>query len=269
MGETDTGPTGPVIDEMLCFMVNKMDTLDCDTIIRLCVGKYDENQTKTSKNIAFDLLHKDTDATKHVKRRSPMVGESPNEKNIRDIYQLLNEKGTVLPKFVALDLSNLPPVTFDNIDVSVLLTKIERVKSKVDSFQVASESQIELSSALADSQGALTNRVASLENLVAKLSIKDSDSDIKKIELCFECTECDIKCGTKEALENHNAKVHTFGCDICDHKCDSKGNLKTHVESHKAEAHKEQGKEKKCFRVPSVNIPPMMEVLLINTEKNI
>lgn len=148
---------------------------------------------------------------------------------------------------MALDLSNFPPLTFDNIDVSVLLTQIERVKSKVDSYQVASESQIELSSALADSQGALTDRVASLENLVAKLSIKDSDSDIKEIELWFECTECDIKCGTKEALENHNAKVHTFECDICDHKCASEGNPKTHVESHKAEAHKEQGKETKMF----------------------
>ena len=45
-----------------------------------------------------------------------------------DVTKRINELDSavdVITCFVACDLGNLPPITFDSIDVSVLLTKIE------------------------------------------------------------------------------------------------------------------------------------------------
>ena len=128
MAKSTGGPTGPIIDELLCFIVNKMDTLVTDSLVRLCLETYDEDEIKTSKDLLFGLLHNDADTTNFVKRRHSKISESKAEKNLKDILQLLTEKGTTeFPQFVALDLGNLPPITFDHIDVTALLTQIEKV----------------------------------------------------------------------------------------------------------------------------------------------
>ena len=55
----------------------------------------------------------------------------PNVQNLEDVVKRMNELDSgvdvsnVIPCFVARDLGNLPPITFDSLDVSVLLTKIE------------------------------------------------------------------------------------------------------------------------------------------------
>ena len=40
MGDASEGPIGPIMDELLCFVVNKMDILDADSIVRLCMKTY-------------------------------------------------------------------------------------------------------------------------------------------------------------------------------------------------------------------------------------
>ena len=62
-----------------------------------------------------------------------------------DIISLIQRRGNALTvDFVAQDLSNLPPVLFDNIDVSVVLSKIERMKADMDILQSAVETQTEV-----------------------------------------------------------------------------------------------------------------------------
>ena len=108
MAENTQSPTGPIIDELLCFIVNKMNTLDTDTLIRLCSETYSEDEARISKDLVFGLLHNKEDPTSLIKRRSSKVSESKKVKDLRDILQLLQEKGnTELPQFVALDLGNL------------------------------------------------------------------------------------------------------------------------------------------------------------------
>ena len=160
MAENTQSPTGPIIDELLCFIVNKMNTLDTDTLIRLCSETYSEDEAKTSKDLVFGLLHNKEDPTSLIKRHSTKVSESKKVKDLRDILQLLQEKGTTeLPQFVALDLGNLPPITFDHIDVTALLSQIEKVKTKVDAIQGAIQGQIEVSDSLVDSDNVLQCRV--------------------------------------------------------------------------------------------------------------
>ena len=54
--------------------------------------------------------------------------------NLDDVVKRLNEldpESEVIPCFVARDLGNLPPITFNSIDVSVLLAKIESMHDEV------------------------------------------------------------------------------------------------------------------------------------------
>ena len=133
MSEKDESPPGPIINELLCFIVNKISILDNESIVKLCSEKYSEKDIEDAKELLFSMVHKDGDLTTFVKRRAGKVSESKSVKNLHDIYQLLQEKGAEdLPQFVALNLGNLPPITFNNIDVTVLLHEIENVKAKVD-----------------------------------------------------------------------------------------------------------------------------------------
>ena len=124
MTGTDTGQVGPIIDELLCFVVNKYSFLERDTLAKLCSDTFTEAETKTSKDLLFGMLHNDSDLTKFKNLRHYKPTDSKTMKNIGDTYQLLQEKCmSDTPKFVAYDLSRLPPITYDCIDVSVLLIK--------------------------------------------------------------------------------------------------------------------------------------------------
>ena len=164
MSDPPKGPTGPIIDELLCFMVNKMDMIDADSLVRLCVDTYSQEQIEESKERVFGYLHSDADETKFVKRRNVKTSETKREKDVRDIFQLLQEKGAAeLPTFVAYDLGNLPPISFVHIDATAFMSRLERVQTKVDAMNNASNAQIEVSESMADSQTQLMNRVTSLE----------------------------------------------------------------------------------------------------------
>ena len=56
-------------------------------------------------------------------------GEKENRDNIDDMIRLLQEKDEDVPKFAAVDLSHLLPITSDSVDVSVLLNSIKKVEN--------------------------------------------------------------------------------------------------------------------------------------------
>ena len=127
------GSDGPIINELLCFVFNKWSQIDVDTLIKLCIDTYDEKEIEASKDILFGLLRDESDSTLFKRRRAGKSNETKSVNNLRDICQLLEEKGDAkLPDFVALDLGNLPPITFNHLDVSVLLSKIEKLSCNVN-----------------------------------------------------------------------------------------------------------------------------------------
>ena len=92
MSDPPPGPTGPIIDELLCFIVNKMDILGADPLVRLVVDTYSQEQIEESKERVFGYLHSDADETKFVKRRNVKTSETKREKDVRDIFQLLQNQ---------------------------------------------------------------------------------------------------------------------------------------------------------------------------------
>lgn len=126
-----------IVDELLCFISNKIDKVSPDTILRLCIPVYKDGQIEKSKKILFSLPA----AAKTKRRLIKRVGDDKDSKNLEDIVNLLQELGTNIPKFVAADLSKLPPITFNNIDVTVLLNRINQVEEETKALREVIGSQ--------------------------------------------------------------------------------------------------------------------------------
>ena len=118
---------GVIIDELLCFVQNKIDLLPPMSIGDLCTTTFNEQDIEASKRRLFELCADDS-CTRMRKRTGP----KRSALNIDDIIRLLHEKGTDTPTFVARDLGKLPPVTFDSIDVSALLHSIRQNEAAIN-----------------------------------------------------------------------------------------------------------------------------------------
>ena len=58
-------------------------------------------------------------------------GNHKDVNNIKSCLKVLNECGENVPRFVSHYLDELPPVTFNNMDVSNLLCKMKRLHSEI------------------------------------------------------------------------------------------------------------------------------------------
>ena len=123
-----------VVNELLCFLLNKRRYVPNDNIVRLCSNFYTEDAVEKAK----DLLYSAWDDPDH--RKKPRKGPKKTPNNITDMLdhlQLMDEKSIAIPTYVALDLSNLPPISFDDIDVCSLLSKMEKMRTEFDLVKTA------------------------------------------------------------------------------------------------------------------------------------
>ena len=151
---------GPVIDELLCFVTNKLSLLPPETIVQLCVSTYNVSEVECSKKLLFQLLSDPDMQTRIVKRK----GEKKNRDNIDDIIRLLQEKGEDVPKFAAVDLSRLSPISFDSVDVSVLLNSIKKMENEMAFLKDSVKSVHNAASVLKNTTSSLSARVSTLES---------------------------------------------------------------------------------------------------------
>ena len=105
-----------IVDELLCFLSKKIDVLPPQTIADLCATSFEDIEIENSKKRLFELC-----ADENSSRFRWRQGPKKSAVNIADMLRLMQEKGSDEPVFVARDLSRLPPITFDSVDVSSLL----------------------------------------------------------------------------------------------------------------------------------------------------
>ena len=160
-----------VIDELLCFVTNKLDVLPSDTIIQLCKNSFDDDEIEASKKLLFDLC-----ANENTTRFKKRIGVDKGKHNMEDLIKLLQEKGDEVPKFVALNLSKLPPITFDSVDVSVLLTEIRKTQNEVKYLKETVETQNHVAREIKESSAMMNTRINRLER---KCDDPLSDTSVK------------------------------------------------------------------------------------------
>lgn len=117
-----------VINELLCFIQNKIDVMDEESIIKLGVSAFSNVEISAAKELLFTSL---SPSPRNVSKRKKKV-----QKDMEDIiYAFKNTEPDQTPIFAARELQKLPPVTFDHVDVTKLLRDIVALRNEVDSIK--------------------------------------------------------------------------------------------------------------------------------------
>ncbi|KAJ8737428.1 hypothetical protein PYW08_000023 [Mythimna loreyi] len=116
-----------VICEVLAFIQNKLDVMDEQSLVQICESAFSAADIKLAKSLLFESLSK---RPKERKRHGKTL------RDLEDIICIFKETDPEeIPTFVARKLEKLPPVTFDHIDVTVLLKKIVLLEKNIQDFQ--------------------------------------------------------------------------------------------------------------------------------------
>ena len=154
--KTDDGQV-IVEDEFLNFLAVKIKTMTQDDLVLVASNTFHSEWIETSKKALFELCPE----TKQ--RCVAFKGNQKDANNIKSCLKVLNECGEDIPRFVSHYLDELPPVTFSNLDVSNLLSRMERLHSEVCALRHTVEVQAEISEDLRTMAVTMDNRVAAVE----------------------------------------------------------------------------------------------------------
>lgn len=117
-----------IINELLCFLYNKMDIVVHDTLVKLTCDFYESSEIEETKK----LLYTEIDAVTAIGQRL-IYRKGPNKdvNNVDDILTVLHRCNSEdLPSFVACNLSRLPPVDINSIDMSIMLSEFQSMRKE-------------------------------------------------------------------------------------------------------------------------------------------
>lgn len=114
-----------VICELLAFIQNKMQVMDEEGLVRLCVTTFSAEDIEAAKSLLFESI---TTSKRKISRKR----DGKSKRDLHDVITLLKEVDPEeVPIFVARELHKLPPVTFDHIDVTRLLKDLLLLQSEL------------------------------------------------------------------------------------------------------------------------------------------
>ena len=145
---TASDNTSPVAiqNELLCFCVNKAKTVPFETLVKICTGFYSGEKIQDAKEILWEkVVSVEFSARKDlrlVKRKATAAGakEHADMTDILKALQVCDKEDTLLPQFYALDLGNIPPMSPDQVDMSVLLAQFGVMQQELRELKDAVQS---------------------------------------------------------------------------------------------------------------------------------
>jgi hypothetical protein len=125
--ETQTHYDLPYENELLCFVQNKMNTLPLNIVVKLCTDFYSCEEIAKAKTMLFNIIPTQ-------RRKITRIGAEKAKMDMNDIMKVLLEcqpQDALSAKFVASNLSNLPPVGVENCDLAKLHNDIDNIRNSV------------------------------------------------------------------------------------------------------------------------------------------
>ena len=122
--QTDWPMEGPIISELLCWIGFVINWIDLDLIYKYCCEKFPQTDIITACDLLYKLVISNEDKPVFKKRISIKATDSKSVKALTNIYQIFQEYPDKVSKFkfVAADLSKLPPIPYDCVDASGLFS---------------------------------------------------------------------------------------------------------------------------------------------------
>ena len=119
----------PIVNEPLCYITNKIEKMPADILVKLCSDFYNDEQIDEAKAILYDTCtRRGYTLPRMVKRRETQ--QPKRTKDLNDILQIVLELETEnTPIFLARNLSNLPPLSYNHFDLGKIINDIEALKN--------------------------------------------------------------------------------------------------------------------------------------------
>ena len=109
-------------NEVLCYLCNKVDIMPQDLLIKVTSEFYTDKDIESAKNLLFDLCVKDV-------RNKIRKGADKRKQNIADIVSVLQRLNVnEMPRFVVHDLSRLPAIDLNSVDVTCMTQQLQSLK---------------------------------------------------------------------------------------------------------------------------------------------
>ena len=155
------------VDELLCFVQNKVRTSLGDFIVKLCSDFYSDAAVTASKEKLFqDTEDLRPSRMRYIKR----IGENKKIQDLQDILNVFRAlPGRSTLSYVARDLGNLPPLSaFDN-DVIAVYRELEQLKS---SFKTIMDMRSDLAT--------LTSDVRELKSIALPANVPANSDNVQE-----------------------------------------------------------------------------------------
>ena len=127
--------------------------------MQLCLNHYKSSEIVAAKRTLSEACQ----SVKRLKQRKGGKKDAPNVSDITIETSAMPLDAGTRHLFVASDLANLPPITFNAINVSVLLQKLESLSDRVAMLHAGVESQSMTTQNLVDICHSSTTRITALE----------------------------------------------------------------------------------------------------------
>jgi len=223
--ETTTTPDAfdvstPVINELLCFVSNKIASMPYNMLLKLCTDFYGNEAIACAKDTLYNCT-----VEQPGRRRVTHRGTDRNQRDVQDILNVFLELSLhAIPLFVCKDLANLPPLTMNNFDMASVIKNIETLRTQV-SLLTESHGEIVKSQATL-CQHLTTNDTKSICSEVtrAKTRACHEDTDMKRPHIAT------MNDSTTSA-RNTNDAIHVHSSIFSDESSDSHSTKSTDSES--------------------------------------
>ena len=119
------------MNELLCFLSNRLGNTPNDILIKLCTDFYEQNEIADAKSLIFKTCEKVFESRDEAPRLKTRKGPNKLQSDMKDIIEILHEMGSDVPSFVAMDLARVPFLGKDSINLAAVIQDIQIIKREL------------------------------------------------------------------------------------------------------------------------------------------
>ena len=128
-----------IVNEVLCYIQNKMDTEAKEVIVNLASQFFSYEEIVAAKKLLYEMAP--------VTRRRLIIhrGDDKTKQEVADIYYHFHSvELNDIPLFLALDIGRLPPLTSNSNDMTTILQNIESMQTHIKTLTEAQKTMSEV-----------------------------------------------------------------------------------------------------------------------------
>jgi len=187
--------------ELLCFITDKRSILALDSLVKICVDFYNEDEIFNARDLLDSLL-----SARLPKRK----GVDKLRATVEDIVKALLNPSVDLPIFYAVSTARLPPVDAKHCDMSAVLMELQGLRKEVRDLQKLQDELQGLRKEVRDIQKLQDEVFVLRQQLADMVSLRAEVDSLKQL------TSCMVQSSVSTAVDT-NTDVNTDRSSSSDH----------------------------------------------------